>query len=222
MIKIVGEKWMDLDEISMEYKWFSKYECGECKNLFTMMIPRYKKDIPFGCEDCNEKVKAKYEHNKNVIKKAKHKEMRLKRIWSSMKSRCLNKRSKSYRHYGARGISVCDEWLDFKLFESWALANGYASNLTIDRENNDGNYEPSNCRWTTQLVQSRNTRLLSSRNTSGYRGVSFHKATKSWLARISVDKIHVHIGNYDTAIKAAIARDKYVKDSKLEHTLNFE
>ena len=76
-----------------------------------------------------------------------------------MKHRCYSKKAYSYVYYGARGISVCDEWLkSFEAFQDWALANGYADNLTIDRIDNDGNYCPENCRWVTTDVQNRNKR----------------------------------------------------------------
>ena len=82
---------------------------------------------------------------------------RLYRIYYGMMSRCFNKKYDAYKHYGARGITVCDEWAGhFYVFEKWALDNGYDDSLTLDRINNDGNYEPSNCRWTTMKVQSNN------------------------------------------------------------------
>ena len=64
-----------------------------------------------------------------------------------------------YKNYGARGIKICDEWKnDFKAFYDWAMSNGYADNLTIDRIDVNGNYEPSNCRWVTKEIQNKNTR----------------------------------------------------------------
>ena len=84
---------------------------------------------------------------------------RLYRIWSHMKSRCGNESSDSYSCYGGRGIIVCDEWLNsFEMFYEWAVNNGYSDNLSIDRMDVNGNYEPSNCRWTTMKVQSNNRR----------------------------------------------------------------
>ena len=81
---------------------------------------------------------------------------RLHHIWKSMKQRCSNSNCINYKNYGAKGISVCDEWCDFENFAKWALSNGYSEELTLDRINANGNYEPSNCRWVTYKVQGNN------------------------------------------------------------------
>lgn len=87
---------------------------------------------------------------------------RLWTIWYGMIERCYNKNLKSYKSYGERGICVCSEWLDksngYNNFKQWAINNGYEHNLTLDRINFNGNYEPSNCRWTTAIVQANNRR----------------------------------------------------------------
>lgn len=84
---------------------------------------------------------------------------RLHRIWDSMKTRCTNPNSKTFKYYGGRGISVCTEWLhDFTAFRDWALANGYRDDLTLDRIDTDGNYGPTNCRWATWHEQRMNQR----------------------------------------------------------------
>lgn len=71
-------------------------------------------------------------------------------IWGNMKDRCYNPKCRAYSHYGQRGIQVCDEWKDnFLIFYNWAIAHGWEKGLSIDRINNDGNYEPSNCQFLT-------------------------------------------------------------------------
>lgn len=88
---------------------------------------------------------------------------RVYRIWLNMKNRCFNPNYTHCKDYGGRGITVCDEWKDdFQVFYDWAMANGYADNLSIDRINPDGNYEPSNCRWITQREQAGNKRCTPS------------------------------------------------------------
>ena len=88
---------------------------------------------------------------------------RLYRIWCGMKSRCYNSNDTTYKNYGGREIEICDEWLGengFITFYNWAMQNGYADNLTIERNNHEGNYEPDNCRWIPIEDQAKNTRRI--------------------------------------------------------------
>ena len=84
---------------------------------------------------------------------------RLYRIWRNIKTRCYNANSPDFQYYGSRGIVVCDEWKNnFKSFYEWSISNGYSEDLTIDRIDTFGNYEPSNCRWITIQEQQKNRR----------------------------------------------------------------
>ena len=83
---------------------------------------------------------------------------RLYKIWSNMKARCFIKSSIDWKWSCARGITICDDWLDFDCFRKWAYNNGYADNLTIERKDFNGNYEPNNCTWIPLERQNCNTR----------------------------------------------------------------
>jgi hypothetical protein len=83
---------------------------------------------------------------------------KLYRVWNCMNQRCFNQKAQKYENWGGRGISVCEEWRTFAPFQEWALSNGYSEGLTLDRKDNDGNYCPDNCRWSTYAEQNRNRR----------------------------------------------------------------
>jgi hypothetical protein len=78
------------------------------------------------------------------------------RVWRNMKTRCYNPQNRAFKTYGGRGIRVCSEWLNSPdVFVAWALSNGWASDLTIDRINNDDDYSPSNCAWVSKPENAR-------------------------------------------------------------------
>ena len=129
---------------------------------------------------------------------------RLYTIWSSMKARCLNPHSVSYKHYGARGITVCASWMDFGEFMTWALANGYRDGLSIERLDNNRSYEPSNCTWIPldrQASNKRDTIRLT------FRGVT--KPMADWARSMGMDYMTLYQrirGGWN--IEKAIARPK--------------
>lgn len=93
------------------------------------------------------------------------KRCRIMSIFCTMRTRCTNPANNSYKYYGERGIKICDEWDDYAVFRSWALANGYQPELKIDRIDNDKDYFPANCRWATDRQQMENRRLPSRHKT---------------------------------------------------------
>lgn len=138
--------------------WRFKCKCGETTTLLISNV-RNGHTSSCGCHRREISGKTNLRHGAtsgNVD--------RLYRTWATMKQRCNLTTSESYPDYGGRGIRICREWSDdYVVFRDWALANGYSDELTIDREDNDGNYEPGNCRWTTYTVQNnnrRNTRIV--------------------------------------------------------------
>lgn len=123
------------------------YICPQCKKEFITRVQSVKAGRTTKCLNCKNK-------NKYGLSKS-----RLYSIFRGMQKRIFYEKSISYKNYGGRGITICEEWKnDFMAFYNWAILNGYDDSLTIDRINNDGNYEPSNCRWATKKQQSENKR----------------------------------------------------------------
>lgn len=136
---------------------------------------------------------------------------RLHNEWRAMKARCYIPSCSNYERYGGRGIRVCDEWKnDFLKFKEWALENGYNDDLSIDRINPDGDYEPNNCRWVTMQKQFWN-RGIRKTNKSGVSGVYFDKSKGRWRAHITVNRKRIDLGTYlekEDAVKARKCAEK--------------
>jgi hypothetical protein len=135
-------------------RWLCKCDCGNEKAVRGSHLIR-KQVKSCGCLR-HDVGKAKIHYAIAKVLKHGKSESRLHQIWRSMKQRCLNPRKSHYKYYGGRGILICKEWLtNFATFYFWATINGYSDNLDIDRIDNDGNYEPNNCRWITKEENSR-------------------------------------------------------------------
>ena len=148
--EIIGERFPQTRIIDGATNWFvpCKCECGFYKAIrIHLLLNGHTKSC--GCRPNKRGLK----HGEAGNKVRTH----LYRTWHGMKSRCNNSNRPHYERYGGRGISICKEWEKFEPFKEWAYNNGYSPELQIDRINNDGNYSPDNCRWTTPRENSKNT-----------------------------------------------------------------
>jgi hypothetical protein len=135
------------------YYYLCKCDCGKEHIVLKSSLLN---GLTRSCGCYNNEIRAE-----QCKKRAKHNltNTRLHSIWEKMNGRCYCKTQPDYMRYGGRGIAICDEWKnDFKSFYDWSMNNGYQDDLSIDRIDVNGNYEPSNCRWVDEKTQQRNRR----------------------------------------------------------------
>jgi len=130
------------------------------------------------------------------------------RSWAGMKSRCSDSNSPNWPKYGGRGIALCSKWIDFLPFFKWSLENGWDKGLSIDREDNDGNYEPSNCRWATDSQQMLNRRKFRHSEKSKRKSSTGHKYVYPNYATGFIVKADKYIGSSQTLYGALALRLK--------------
>lgn len=128
-------------------KWMCMCDCGEVTQVITNSL-KSGHTVSCGCYQRKRASETFGVHGQSGT--------RLHRIWSNMRQRCENPKSDSYYLYGAKGITVCDEWHSFKQFYEWAMATGYSDSLSIDRKDSTKGYSPDNCRWATPQEQTDN------------------------------------------------------------------
>ena len=207
LIKDLGTKFPT--ETAKRKRRYGLYECVNCEEHFESRSDS-------GSTHCS-KCHNSWKKIDPTLLKQPHK---LYQTWTQEHTRCTNKLVREYPRYGGRGITVATEFKDFKVWLQYveSLPNAYKDNCTIDRIDNDKNYERGNLRWADKSTQAQNTVLLQKNNTTGYRGVYLENG--KYRARIMVATVSKSLGTYETAEEAAIAYDKYVITNNLDHTSN--
>ena len=197
-------------EKSKQKKRFGLYKCGFCDKEFKTTINRVNTGTTKSCGCFKKERTRKVSSTHNLTKTRQY------NIWQGIKRRATNINDIDYLYYGGRGITICDEWKnDFMSFYDWAMSNGYSDELSIDRVDNNGNYCPENCRWSTHIMQCRN-RGITKNNTSGYKGVSYRKDIKKYQVEINVNKKRVRLGYFKIAVEGAIEYNNYIVENNLE------
>lgn len=159
-------------KVNSEILWTCICDCGKNKNCKTGAL-RHGLNISCGCMNGG---KTHGDWSK-----------RIRHIYVNMKSRCYKPTDVNYHNYGGRGIVICNEWLiDYSSFKIWAYENGYSDDLSIDRKDSNGNYSPSNCKWSTPTEQARNTRVN--------RLVTFNNKTQcisAWAEEVGINQSRI-------------------------------
>lgn len=187
---------------------YAIFECSICQSHNTVNCAAAKRRGINKCKSCSGKLNAITTHGETKTK--------LYRAYHSMKNRCSNVKHPHYKDYGGRGIIVSEEFDTYEKFRDWSLLNGHKDNLSIDRINNNGNYEPSNCRWTNMYVQACNRR---GKSKTGYIGITMTK-DKKYLVEIMIKSKNVFRKRFTNINNAVIARNDYIIKNNLPHVLN--
>lgn len=178
--------------------WECLCECGKTANVLSDNLRRGKQ-VSCGCYHL-ETITTHGHSRKGKITPEY-------RAWQGMKRRCTDVNHEDYVNYGGRGITVCEQWESS--FETFLEDMGKkpSKRHSIDRIFTDGNYEPSNCRWSTHSEQTINQRLRKT-NTSGHKGITWETRRNKWLAKITLNRKSIHLGNFEKIEDAIEARNK--------------
>ena len=200
----------ELSERSSSNKIRYFCNCKLCGNTFITIGNNVVSGTTKNCRDCG------------YVKNRKHGlcDTKIYAVWAVMKHRCSSETSMFYEGYKERGIKVCERWLDFNNFYE-DMFPSYQEGLSIDRIDNDGDYEPSNCKWSTKTEQCLNRRKPKHCKSSNYRNVT--KVSKNrWRASLTANYKLIYIDYFETELDAALAVDAFIKANKLQNHLNFK
>ena len=187
---------------------YGLYECQYCGNPWEVITTRVNNGQSRSCGCVNFRITHGLTHHP------------LYGTWSSMVKRCTKPKAWDYKHYGARGITVCEEWLDVINFISWAEeTHPNKAGYTLDRMNNELGYSPENCHWVDMRTQALNKRI-GKNNTSGYVGVMPNTKKNRWVANIGINGKQIRIGSFKDKMDAVQARDNYIIANELPHKLS--
>lgn len=186
--------------------WLCKCDCG---NLVVVCGCKLKSGETQSCGCIRKEILSKRRKKHGITKKSLH------NAWINMKTRCKNPNYIEYDRYGGRGITYCKEWENFENFMTWALNNGYQelkdskgrTKLSLDRIDNNGNYEPSNCRWATTKEQNRNKNVAK----YNYNGKLYCLVELAELSTVTTDTIRRRIKNGFTIKEAVETPSKTIK-----------
>lgn len=171
---------------------FAIFKCKQCKKEVTKSVLSVKTGNSILCKSCRT-INRNTTHNMSYSKYYYR--------WNNMKNRCYRKDDKHFQDYGGREITVCDEWRnDFESYFSYIskLDNAFKDGFSIDRINNDGNYEPDNIRWANATTQNFNKRIQKN-NTSGIKGIHFDKRYSNYIPRITTgNRKRIELGRFKT------------------------
>lgn len=215
--RLIVIKQIGIDKRTRQKKWLCKCDCGNMKETITSYLTSgdtsscgcYRRE----CETENLKK------GRMQIKHGKY-DTRLYQTWADMKSRCLNKKNKAFKDYGGRGIKICGKWLEFIPFYNWAINNGYKDNLTIDRIDVNGNYEPSNCRWVTWKVQANNKRKTKKIIIFGEIGTAYYFEKKYKIkAHTLIDRYKKGYRNEEVIYKGNLRYSPYCRKRGVENEI---
>lgn len=181
--------------------WLCKCDCGNVKELSCNVLT-CGKTKSCGCLQKDIAKKNKTKHNGKYT--------RLYNTWLNIKRRCYNPSSKAFPYYGAKGIKMYDKWIhDFSAFKDWAYKNGYNDTLTIDRINNDGDYEPNNCRWVDMITQENNR---TNNRHIYYNGNEYTLFDLSEISKVGYKTLHQRLYMYGWDIDKAVNTPSRIKN----------